>query len=352
MKENNRHPVVGVNGARLAFTLIELLVVIAIIAILAAMLLPALAKAKAKAKTTTCSSNLKQLGAVFAMYQGDFKEKLPYAILRHRSGIAISWDDLFNSYMGGTATFGRLTAWEPREMQGGPNYQDSQAPTWPVTVPNSAAFKLLKCPSDILRNTGDTRFPDARRSYAMPENNMRQSLAATFLVPTAQWSWPPSSGMMTGVGLSWRHDQNGSTTSAGGLTTAWNGTYQVNNTDLWGTTVNPAGLTYNYPRQQAAIYESVIPNKVGTIVMTEFARGASTTQQGSLENQVIRTSNDHLNQTATSADFLPTSSYHNSLYNYLFVDGHVETLQPAKTLGITNTLASRQTGMWTVNPQD
>ena len=87
------------------FTLIELLVVISIIALLLAILLPALGRAKKQAQATRCQANLKQIGVAMHAYAGDYDYLLPQAELRPGvavyTGIDMRWPVLFMPYVGG-----------------------------------------------------------------------------------------------------------------------------------------------------------------------------------------------------------------------------------------------------------
>jgi prepilin-type N-terminal cleavage/methylation domain-containing protein/prepilin-type processing-associated H-X9-DG protein len=294
------------------FTLIELLVVIAIIAILAAMLLPVLASAKARAQRMQCMNGMRQCGLGFPMFASDHNEMYPaagWASGPDASATAqISWDSLINSYLGSHAS--------PADLDGGlvfPEYTSA----------------VLTCPADVFPKVdwlGGSTPVFALRSYAMVACGQQQGSQNDFQRDPKYGLENLNQPGKMGVGIYW---------------------------------VDPSATVVNW--EPRGYNTSVVRDPAGTIMLVENTSGQQCA--GNIWTCVCTgpsqpTGSDETRQTdSTSVQQNPESQTsvnqgallykaHKNRFNYVFHDGHVESLKQEETVG-TGTLAVPK-GMWTV----
>ena len=284
------------------FTLIELLVVIAIIAILAAMLLPALASAKAKAQRIKCTNNQHELGMGFIMFAGDHNDMLPPAAYGVDNDVQYTWDGWIDSYIGGHAPESAL------EMS---------------VRPLQYCLGILKCPADIIQLAPGWGSFTARRTYCM--NGVGPNYGTEWQVDTQNHRYPLPP-LDHGVGIYW---------SDGGP-------------------IDPEAHGYK---------SSVVRDNSGTILLVEQPNYQNFCGQvwpsmsigpeagAGPPADLYQTDPNSTGMTPTSNNFgFSAYGLHSKRFNYLFHDGHAETLRMEQTVG-KGTLTAPM-GMWTIATGD
>jgi prepilin-type processing-associated H-X9-DG protein len=277
--------------------LIELLVVIAIIAILAALLLPALSAAKTRAWRIQCTSQMKQLGLGFNLFTPDHDDQYPPAAFRTGDyQYQLSWDDYLHRHIGGTDSDGDLLV----------------GITGALTDPKFTP-KILKCPADRIEiSISYIKDFAARRTYAMNFGGM-MDFGATRALPS------PTRGV--GVYI-YKND---------GSLPPW----------------DPPGYK-----------SSVVRDPAGTILLAEEPNGRNAAGNdwpsfcaGPNENSGLGLGPDCFQIAQTQYGYGAAAyGLHAKRFNYLFHDGHVQIMKTTETVGAGT--ATQPKGMWTMTPGD
>jgi len=312
--------------ARRAFTLIELLVVIAIIAILAAMLLPALARAKSSAAKIKCASNLRQLGAAINLFAGDNNEMYPPAgdcTGATGGSPEISFDMLVFYYISGA----HLTYNQLRNIE--------NANGWPRALGPA----IVLCPADtgpdtgwVLNNAQEYNLPMARRTYAMNSIGiMNPNNGDGTIEATGGWTTPPAHPgqayqippVVGGVGILWgTDDQAGNIWNAAGYKTS----------------------VVQKPANTILLAEHPFGRNVADNIWPAICIGPYASDAGDANGDEAQVApNDTDNQGAALL------KNHGGTFNYLLHDNHVQPMTMQQTAGPGNTNVD---GPWSVPAQN